>query len=168
MVINIGDKKWQKKVCCTNFRDDWNIPRGNPKSHGKKAFLTSVRGLMKRGMSATDESSSSESSAKASRVPLKIGTHDGGFHVDEALACFMLRHYTAAFAGAEVVRTRDPAVLATLPILCDVGAVYDPATHRYDHHQRSFTETWDSKHDIRLSSAGLVRGSLFSVWGGAS
>jgi len=47
-------------------------------------------------------------------------------------------------------------VLATKDILVDVGAVYDPAIHRYDHHQASFTETFDDKHKTKLSSAGLI------------
>lgn len=38
----------------------------------------------------------------------------------------------------------------------DVGGVYDPNTHRYDHHQPSFTDTFSPTHTILLSSAGLV------------
>lgn len=60
------------------------------------------------------------------------------------------------YADANIVRTRDPAVIAKADIVVDVGAVYDPETHRYDHHQREFTGTFDDKHKIRLSSAGLV------------
>ena len=38
-----------------------------------------------------------------------------------------------------------------------VGGVYDPATHRYDHHQRTFETTYDAEHTTtKLSSAGLV------------
>lgn len=85
----------------------------------------------------------------------KIGTHDGSFHCDEALACFLLQQ-TAEFKGAEIVRTRDPKLLDTLPIVVDVGAVYDPARHRYDHHQRGFAETLSASHTMKLSSAGLV------------
>jgi MYG1 exonuclease len=47
-------------------------------------------------------------------------------------------------------------VLKTLDILVDVGGEYDPARHRYDHHQRSFEETFSTEHDIKLSSAGLI------------
>ena len=42
---------------------------------------------------------------------MRIGTHDGRFHCDEALACTMLRNYTAKFKNATVIRTRDPKVL---------------------------------------------------------
>jgi uncharacterized UPF0160 family protein len=41
-------------------------------------------------------------------------------------------------------------------ILVDVGGIYDPARHRYDHHQIGFTGTLDDKHTTKLSSAGLV------------
>ena len=54
-----------------------------------------------------------------------IGTHSGTFHCDEALGCFLLQQ-TAAFKGAEIVRTRDPEVLSGLDVVIDVGGVYDP------------------------------------------
>jgi len=44
-----------------------------------------------------------------------------------------------------------------MDIVVDVGAEYDPARQRYDHHQREFTTTFDDKHTVtKLSSAGLV------------
>ena len=60
------------------------------------------------------------------RKPVRIGTHSGTFHADEALGCFMLRE-TQAFKGAEVVRTRSPEVLKDLDVIIDVGGVYDPS-----------------------------------------
>ena len=48
-----------------------------------------------------------------------IGTHSGTFHCDEALGCFLLQQ-TSQFAGAEIVRTRDPEVLKDLDIIIDV------------------------------------------------
>lgn len=84
-----------------------------------------------------------------------IGTHSGTFHADESLACFLLLQ-TAQFRHAQIVRSRDPQVLDKLDILVDVGQVYDPAAHKYDHHQREFQDTLDEKHFIRLSSAGLI------------
>jgi uncharacterized UPF0160 family protein len=60
------------------------------------------------------------------------------------------------YHDASIVRTRDPEVIAKADIVVDVGAVYDPSTHRYDHHQREFTGTFDDHHKTRLSSAGLV------------
>jgi len=85
----------------------------------------------------------------------RIGTHNGTFHCDEVLACSML-HHTKEFKGAEIIRSRDPAVLNPLDCLVDVGSVYDPAKHRYDHHQAEFYHTLDEHNTIKLSSAGLI------------
>lgn len=68
----------------------------------------------------------------------------------------MLRELIPEFRGLPIVRSRDPELWKESKILVDVGAVYDPATHRYDHHQRSFTETFGDGYDIKLSSAGLM------------
>ncbi|XP_018332499.1 UPF0160 protein MYG1, mitochondrial isoform X2 [Agrilus planipennis] len=99
---------------------------------------------------------------KTSRVTKRIGTHNGVFHCDEALACFMLKQLPQ-YRDAEIVRTRDTAILETCDVVVDVGGEYNPKIHRYDHHQRGFEETLSSvrpdlaknKH-IKLSSAGLV------------
>ncbi|KAJ7492589.1 metal-dependent protein hydrolase, partial [Mycena latifolia] len=79
-----------------------------------------------------------------------IGTHNGTFHCDEALAVFLLR------PNINVKRTRDPAVLETCDIVVDVGAVYDEAKQLFDHHQRGFTEVFGHGFETKLSSAGLV------------
>ncbi|KAI9089596.1 metal-dependent protein hydrolase [Phlyctochytrium arcticum] len=84
-----------------------------------------------------------------------ITTHSGTFHADESLAVAMLQ-VLPEFADADVVRTRDPEVIAKGDIVVDVGGEYDPARNRFDHHQRGFEETFDSNFDIKLSSAGLV------------
>eukprot|EP00300_Choanocystis_sp_HF-7_P028913 c35026_g1_i1.p1 GENE.c35026_g1_i1~~c35026_g1_i1.p1 ORF type:complete len:340 (-),score=64.48 c35026_g1_i1:26-1021(-) len=86
---------------------------------------------------------------------MRIATHSGNFHADEALACFMLR-LLPRFADAEIVRTRDPQVLETCDVVVDVGGVYDPANLRFDHHQRGFQETLSETHRTKLSSAGLI------------
>ena len=91
----------------------------------------------------------------------KIVTHDGIFHADDALACFLLK-LLPENQSARIVRTRDPKEIDSADIVVDVGAVYDPETKRYDHHQREFTETMSGLRpgrgfkDIRLSSAGLI------------
>ena len=54
-----------------------------------------------------------------------IGTHDGSFHCDEALGCWMLKR-TERFAKAEITRTRDPKILDKMDVLVDVGNIYDP------------------------------------------
>lgn len=83
-----------------------------------------------------------------------IGTHDGSFHCDEALAVGMLK-LLPQFANSTLVRTRNPALLAKCGIVVDVGAVYDADTKRFDHHQREFTGVLDG-YKTKLSSAGLV------------
>lgn len=90
----------------------------------------------------------------------RIGTHSGIFHCDEALACFMLKKLPE-YTDAEIVRTRDRNALDKCDIVVDVGDVYDPAKHRYDHHQKTFSLTMNSlvptrPWKIRLSSAGLI------------
>eukprot|EP01104_Vermistella_antarctica_P018347 TRINITY_DN6755_c0_g1_i1.p1 TRINITY_DN6755_c0_g1~~TRINITY_DN6755_c0_g1_i1.p1 ORF type:complete len:414 (+),score=76.05 TRINITY_DN6755_c0_g1_i1:1140-2381(+) len=94
------------------------------------------------------------SEVPASSHPL-IGTHDGNFHCDEALACAMLR-MLPRFQNSTVLRTRNTSYLTECDIVVDVGATYDPSTHRYDHHQKTFDGTFDEHHKTKLSSAGLV------------
>ncbi|RLN34180.1 uncharacterized protein C2845_PM03G00910 [Panicum miliaceum] len=84
----------------------------------------------------------------------RVGTHNGSFHCDEALGCFLIR-LTSQFAGADVVRTRDSQILDTLDAVLDVGGVYDPSRHRYDHHQKGFNEVFGHGFNTKLSSAGL-------------
>ncbi|NXS61989.1 MYG1 protein, partial [Brachypteracias leptosomus] len=62
---------------------------------------------------------------------------------------------------SEVLRTRDPQLLAQCEVVVDVGGEYDPQRHRYDHHQRSFTQCMRSIRPekpwtTKLSSAGLI------------
>ena len=87
-----------------------------------------------------------------------IVTHSGTFHADEALAIAMLRRLPA-YQHHQIVRTRDPALIATGDIVVDVGGEYQPQKNWFDHHQRSFTENYSKKPQhskIKLSSAGLV------------
>ena len=73
----------------------------------------------------------------------------------EALAVNLLRKLPR-FASAPLTRTRDAALIESGSIVVDVGATYDPSSHRYDHHQRGFDEVFDEQHSTKLSSAGLV------------
>ncbi|KAK4133794.1 metal-dependent protein hydrolase [Trichocladium antarcticum] len=84
-----------------------------------------------------------------------IGTHNGHFHADEALAVYMLRQHVPTYAGAQLVRTRDPKLLDECHTVVDVGGEYEPARNRYDHHQRTFGTTFPER-ATKLSSAGLV------------
>jgi hypothetical protein len=69
-----------------------------------------------------------------------LGTHDGSFHCDEALALSCLK-ILPEYRDATILRSRNPELLAQCNIVVDVGAVYEPENHRYDHHQREFTGT---------------------------
>lgn len=61
------------------------------------------------------------------------------------------------WTDAVVVRTRDEAELAKCDVVVDVGGIYDPATLRFDHHQKTFHDTLsEESFSTRLSSAGLV------------
>ncbi|TBU48360.1 GAMM1 protein [Dichomitus squalens] len=101
-------------------------------------------------------STGQEHPAKKQKLEAKaIGTHNGTFHCDEALAVFLLRK-TNAYADAGLKRSRDPAILDTCDIVVDVGGVYDEKIQRFDHHQRGFTEVFGHGFDTKLSSAGLV------------
>ncbi|KAI8056785.1 metal-dependent protein hydrolase [Syncephalis plumigaleata] len=82
-----------------------------------------------------------------------IGTHDGTFHCDEALALFILRQ-TPEFKDAGI--TRDASILAQCDAVVDVGGEYIPEKCRFDHHQRDFAETFSNTTRTKLSSAGLV------------
>lgn len=91
--------------------------------------------------------------ADGTKAPV-IGTHNGHFHADEALAVFLLR-LLPEYRHATLVRTRDPDLLNTCTIVVDVGGVHDDKLLRYDHHQREFNATFPGK-GTKLSSAGLV------------
>lgn len=65
---------------------------------------------------------------------MKIGTHSGTFHSDDAMACMMLTRYIPEYKDSQIIRTRDMKVLDTMNLVVDVGFKYDPLTHRYDHH----------------------------------
>lgn len=91
---------------------------------------------------------------KLKMSPPLIGTHNGHFHADEALAVYMLR-LLPDYSSSSLVRTRDQAVLDTCHTVVDVGGEYNAGTNRYDHHQRTFNTTFPS-HATKLSSAGLV------------
>lgn len=79
-------------------------------------------------------------------MPLTIATHNGSFHADDVLAVALLRAFVDP--KASVTRTRDPALLDQADVVVDVGAVFDPGTRRFDHHQASYQGP--------LSSAGMV------------
>ena len=91
---------------------------------------------------------------------LRICTHNGAFHADEVLACTMLK-LLPEYKSAEIVRTRDQSLIDECDVVVDVGGVFDPKRHRYDHHQKTFADSVSTlmpgkKWTTKLSSAGLV------------
>lgn len=85
-------------------------------------------------------------------------THSGSFHCDEVLAYSMIRYL---YGNAHVLRTRDDKVIASFAgredtFVVDVGGIFNPQRRQYDHHQSTFTETFDERSTISLSSSGLV------------
>ncbi|XP_031574301.1 UPF0160 protein MYG1, mitochondrial-like [Actinia tenebrosa] len=119
--------------------------------------LVWTRTIFKRIKSITMDTVAS----KKPHLGKKIGTHNGTFHCDEVLACSMLRQLHE-YKDAEIIRSRDPAILGECDVVVDVGGVHEPDRNRYDHHQRSFKETMKSltnsrkPWEIKLSSAGLI------------
>ncbi len=65
---------------------------------------------------------------------LRIGTHSGTFHSDDAMACMMLTRFTNMFRNSEIIRTRDLNLLKQLDLVVDVGGEFDKDRLRFDHH----------------------------------
>jgi len=80
-----------------------------------------------------------------------IATHGGKFHADDAWAVAVLK---VLFPDADVIRTREQARIDAADFAIDVGGVWDPATGRFDHHQKEFNATRAS--GVPYASAGLV------------
>lgn len=90
------------------------------------------------------------------RVVPTIATHDGTFHWDDCLAVWLLRQHPD-YLTATIIRTRRQELLDEADVVVDVGGVYDPATGRFDHHQREFDLFFSQEyHGERMSAAGLV------------
>lgn len=80
-----------------------------------------------------------------------IVTHNGKFHADDAWAAAVL---FVLFPDAELVRTRDPAVIEAADFAVDVGGIWNPAAGRFDHHQKGFDGARQT--GVPYASAGLV------------
>lgn len=87
-------------------------------------------------------------------------THSDTFHADELLATSMLKMIHED-KNIKIVRTRDLNLIDKLckehtAIVYDVGFKFDVEQNRFDHHMGTFTETFNEKYDVKLSSAGLI------------
>lgn len=81
---------------------------------------------------------------------MKVITHSGTFHADDVFASVVLQ---AALDDFDLVRTRDPELIAQADIVFDVGGIYDPDRRRYDHHMRDLPRRPDG---TPYSSVGLI------------
>jgi uncharacterized UPF0160 family protein len=80
-----------------------------------------------------------------------IATHGGKFHADDAWAVAVLK---VLFPEADIVRTREAARIEAADFAIDVGGIWDPASGRFDHHQKEFDGARAS--GVPYASAGLV------------
>lgn len=82
---------------------------------------------------------------------ITIATHNGAFHADDVfgVAVLLLLH-----PDAELVRTRDAALIEQADYAVDVGGIWDASTGRFDHHQKGFAGKRAS--GVTYASAGLV------------
>jgi len=80
-----------------------------------------------------------------------IAVHSGKFHTDDALSVAILG---MVYDTYEIIRTRDPKVMAEADLRVDVGATYDPAVGTYDHHQEGGAGC--RSNGIPYAAAGLI------------
>jgi len=86
-----------------------------------------------------------------------IITHDGTFHSDEIFAIALIKKFLKT--KVSITRTRNKELLNKgindpETWVIDVGGVYQKENKNFDHHQRSFNESWYNS--IPLSSCGLI------------
>lgn len=67
-----------------------------------------------------------------------IATHSGSFHADDVFGVAVL---ATVFPDHSIIRTRGAEEIARADFAVDVGGIWDPATGRFDHHQRGFDGT---------------------------
>lgn len=90
---------------------------------------------------------------------IRIATHDGAFHADDATAVAIIMG--AALNDSPdvqtfvVMRSREPEHWAAANFLVDVGGEYDSTTGRFDHHQKGF-DLARTGSTGRYAAAGLV------------
>jgi uncharacterized UPF0160 family protein len=82
---------------------------------------------------------------------IRVAVHNGIFHADDAFAVAALR---LIHSQVEIVRTRDPEILASCDLRVDVGGEYDHSLRTYDHHQRG--GAGERENGIPYAGFGLV------------
>ncbi len=82
-------------------------------------------------------------------------THSGPFHSDDVFAAAILHlYFTKKREVFNLIRSRDLKVIEAADIVFDVGGIYDPLTHRYDHHQPEGAGERENK--MPYASIGLI------------
>lgn len=90
---------------------------------------------------------------------IRVGTHSGRFHADDA---FAIAAITLLGAKVAIVRTRDAEQLARCDIRVDVGGRYDQDARTFDHHQ---PEGAGARPDSVVPDAALVPYASFGlIW----
>jgi uncharacterized UPF0160 family protein len=84
-------------------------------------------------------------------IYMVIATHGGKFHADDAWAVAVLH---ILFPEHDIIRTREPALIEAADFAVDVGGIWDPASGRFDHHQKGFNGARST--GVPYASAGLV------------
>ena len=86
---------------------------------------------------------------------IRIVTHSGRFHADEAFACATLALYlNKKGTPYRIIRTRDSGIIESGDIVLDVGGIYNPEKGRFDHHQNEGAGNRDN--GIPFASFGLI------------
>lgn len=89
-------------------------------------------------------------------APPRLATHSGKFHADDVFAYVTLGlalGLSRPGVDHDLLRTRDPAIIAAADIVWDVGGTFSDEAKRFDHHQRGAPKREDG---TPFSSAGLV------------
>lgn len=80
-----------------------------------------------------------------------IQTHDGCFYLSDVGAVSLLTsYYNQSGTKVHLIRSSDPELLNNSDILVDVGGIYNPESHRYDH------TVFPDIEKMSMSSIGMV------------
>lgn len=82
-----------------------------------------------------------------------VVVHGGTFHADDVFVIAVLR-LVFGKNNIKIIRTRDADLINKADIVADVGAVYNPDTLRFDHHQQG--GAGKRENGIPYASFGLV------------
>lgn len=100
-----------KRGFCVRMEEEWVLEESGMWTVTIKPFLKShfLKHTLPLLLMANQPSLSFSSGSPVHASLKRVGTHNGSFHCDEALGCFMIR-LTHKFNNAEIVRSRDPLV----------------------------------------------------------